>query len=82
MFYLIALSLLVGCAAPKERIVTNEVIVQVPCKITPPEKPVLPLTDNGSVEDNIFDKTKKALSEIELHKGYELLLEAAISGCN
>lgn len=74
--------LLCGCLATTgPAIVDHNVIVQVPCNVTMPDKPVLPLTDSGDVKDDIFLKSKKALAEIEARKGYETKLEAAAQSC-
>ena len=78
----LALALLLpGCSLLPTRTVNHDVMVTVPCKITLPQKPVMPLTDSAKVEDDIFVKVKKALSEIELRKGYELQLETAAGSC-
>jgi hypothetical protein len=62
-------------------IVNRDVLVTVPCKINPPVKPVMPLTDTGDTKDNIFINIKKAIAEIEIRKGYELQLETAVKSC-
>lgn len=73
---------LCGCLATTgPAIVNHNVIVQVPCNVTMPDKPSFPLTDSGNVNDNIFIKSKKALSEIEARQGYETKLEAAAQSC-
>lgn len=73
--------LLVGCGTTKPQIVDHNVLVTVPCKVTLPAKPVMPLTDTGDVKDDVFVKTKKALAEIEIRKGYEAQLEAVAQSC-
>ena len=70
-----------GCFATSGGVVDHNVLVSVPCKVTMPQKPVMPLTEEGSINDDIFVKTKKALAEIEYRKGYENLLESAIGSC-
>lgn len=73
---------LYGCLATTgPAVIDHNVIVQVPCNVTMPDKPVFPLTDSGNVKDDIFLKTKKALAEIEQRKGYESKLEAAAQSC-
>jgi len=79
LFFVIALA---GCGSVQPPLIVNhEVLVTVPCKITAPEKPVMPFTDGGKVTDSIFVKTKEALAEIEVRRGYENLLEAGIRSC-
>jgi hypothetical protein len=74
--------LLCGCASTTPpKIINHDVFITTPCKITLPAKPVMPLTDTGSVNDDIFVKTKKALAEIDIRKGYEAELEAAAGSC-
>lgn len=74
--------LLVGCcSAVPPKIINHDVIVTVPCKITMPTKPSMPLTDSGNVSDDIFVKSQKALAEIDLRKGYESQLEAGVKSC-
>lgn len=81
IFSLGVLLLLSGCFASAPTIVDHNVMVTVPCKVTLPAKPQMPLTDSGDVKDDMFVKTKKALAEIELRKGYEEQLEAAAESC-
>lgn len=66
---------------PVQVIVDHKIEVNIPCKIHMPEKPIMPLTDTAKAEDDIFLKTKKALAETELRKGYEDKLEAAAGAC-
>lgn len=81
-FAILPTFLLCGCLATVgPAVVDHNVIVQVPCNVTLPEKPVYPLTDTGDVKDDIFVKSKKALSEIEERKAYETKLEAAAQSC-
>lgn len=75
--------LLGGCfATTGPALVDHNVMVQVPCNVTLPEKPVFSLTDTGKVQDTIFDKTKKSLAEIEERKAYEAKLEAVARSCS
>lgn len=79
---MVMLFIITGCCASKPpTIITNKVMVPVPCKITIPSKPVMPLTDTGDIMDDIFVKSKKALAEINIRKGYEAELEAAVGSC-
>lgn len=55
--------------------------VQVPCKITPPNKPDFAV-DNLGIGEDIFEKVKVLLAERQQRKGYELELEEAIKACN
>lgn len=76
--------LLSGCdTIPRQpTIITVEVPVPVPCNIKAPEVPSWPLQTAPKDEKNIYVNVKKALAEIELRKGYEGKLEAAIKKCN
>lgn len=79
---ILLLPLIGGCLATTgPAIVDHNVMVQIPCNVTLPEKPVYSLTDTGTVQDSIFDKTKKSLAEIEERKAYEAKLEAAAKSC-
>lgn len=55
--------------------------VQVPCKITPPNKPNFAV-DNLGIGEDIFEKVKALLAERKQRQGYELELEEAIKACN
>lgn len=76
----VSLLALTGCAT-REKIVRHDVMVTVPCKISVPNKPVMPLTNNASRKDPVDVKTAKALAEIEVRKAYEKKLEAAARSC-
>lgn len=78
---IILASALAACGTVPAKVVDHNVLVTVPCKVTMPGKPVMPLTDTGDVNDDIFVKTKKALAEIDLRKGYEAQLEAVAKSC-
>jgi hypothetical protein len=78
---LAAIFSLSGCFSTTGKVVDHNVQVNVPCKVTMPSKPVMPLTDTGNIKDDIFVKSKKALAEIDLRKGYEAELEAAAGSC-
>ena len=84
IFYtLLTVLFLSGCAGnPSISVKEVYVEVPVPCKIEKPEKPVFPLQEANKDEDNIYVIIQKALAEIELRKGYEVKLEAAIDQCN
>lgn len=76
--------ILAGCCTPTppiHDIVERQVLVSVPCKVKMPSKPMMPFTESATVNDDIFMKTKKALAEIDVRKGYEVLLEAAADSC-
>lgn len=75
--------LLAGCAsAPQviERSVEVKVPVPVPCKAPVVPEPAWPLAAM-SVSASDFDFFKAALAEIELRKGYEARLHAALAAC-
>lgn len=71
-----------ACATNEPKVVYKEVKVPVviPCIQNQPEKPSFPLQE-ATARDSIFILTKKALAEIELRKGYESELEAALVAC-
>lgn len=80
------LFLVAGCAGvqPPREIKTEtmevKVPVPVPCRITAPDKPDLPV--QGLKKDSdLLEKTKAVLAERELVSGYVLELEAAIKSC-
>ena len=62
-------------------VITAKVAVPVVRKVIVPDKPVMPL-QSASSKEPMDTLTKKALSEIELRKAYELLLEDSINACN
>lgn len=76
------IAVLSGCASMKEMVVTKvEIPLPIPCNIIAPQKPSMPYTDEALSGDEFTD-TKRALAEIEVRKGYESILEAAIKACN
>jgi len=80
----LVLALSTGCSTTQSSpgsVVKQEVLVSVPCKVNTSEKPAMPLTGTGKVEEDLFSKVKKALAEIDLRISYETKLEAAIKGC-
>lgn len=81
LYVMLPILFLYGCTSPLPKIVNHDVMVTIPCKITMPVKPVMPLTDTGDIKDNIFIKTKKALAELDIRRGYEAQLEAAAGSC-
>lgn len=83
LIYIPLILVLTGCSSflPNEKIVDHNVLVTIPCKVTPPVKPVMPFTDGGNKKDNIFVKSKKTLAEIKLRQAYEVQLEAAVESC-
>jgi len=83
IFLLVLILALTGCNITQPpNIVEHKVLVTIPCKVTLPSKPVMPLTETGSSDEDLFVKSKKALAEIELRKGYETELEAAANACS
>ena len=81
--FILSILFLSGCCttACKPTVVDRNVMITIPCKISVPEKPAMPLTDSGKQEEDIFNKTKKALAELDIRRGYESELEAAIESC-
>ena len=77
-------ALLITACGTTEKLVVKEVSVPVPipCNIIAPKKPPMPLDGVNPEETDIFVWSKSALGEIELRKGYEHELEAAITSCN
>ena len=71
---------IVGCCN-EPKIIDHKIMVQVPCRVTMPEKPIMPLTETGKIEEDIFLKTKKALAELDIRKGYAAQLEAVARSC-
>lgn len=80
VFSLIFLS---ACSTNHSNTKSVEVLVpvQVPCKITHPNKPVFAV-DNLGIGEDIFEKVKALLAERKQRQGYELELEEAIKACN
>jgi hypothetical protein len=76
---LLALTALTGCT-PQVAVKEIYVAVATPCISTFPDKPVMPL-QAASKDEDLHSKTKKALAEIELRKGYEEKLEALLIPC-
>jgi len=75
--------LLAGCAnAPQviEKPVEVKVPVPVPCKAPDVPVPAWPLAAVPSSASD-FDFYKVALAEVELRKGYEARLRAALAAC-
>ena len=62
-------------------VITAKVVVPVVRKVVVPDKPMMPLV-GASAKEPLDVLMKKALSEIELRKAYELLLEDSINACN
>jgi hypothetical protein len=76
--------LLAGCAsAPQviEKPVEVQIPVPVPCKVPDTPAPAWPLA-SVPVSASDFDFFKAALAEIELRKGYEARLLAALGACH
>ena len=78
---LIALAWLAGCAGdPVYRPVDVSMPLAAPCKAPRIDEPSWPLKKTDA-DAPLFDKTKKALAEIELRKAYEAELRAALTAC-
>lgn len=84
LYLTLAIPFLIGCAAPRETIVTRTVTVEVPvtakCNAPMPEKPTYEL-DRMSVKDGVYEKGRAALIEIQQRKAYEEKLHAAATAC-
>ncbi len=76
------LCLLSACAT--QGIHTEVTKVEIPnatqCKTELPQTPIYSFP-NVKPEDDIFDKVKILLSDIELYKAYVIELEAALNSC-
>lgn len=81
---LVAAMVLTGCATNTPGIETViqrvEIPIAVPCKAEIPARPNFNF-DSLTIEQDIFDKTKAVLSDINLHIGYEAELLAALKSC-
>ena len=77
LFAMAACVALAGCASMPQR---YEVPVQVPCRVTVPEKPVW-ATESLAPGADIFDQVKALLAERRQRQAYELKLEAAAKAC-
>lgn len=78
----LATLILSGCAAVPPEVREIKVPVPVPCMISAPSKPSMPIDAISKYENNVFTIVKNLLAEIELRKGYETVLESAIASCN
>lgn len=82
LLILLAIAALTGCQCPtKIQYVDRNILVTIPCKTPSIDKPVMPLTDTGAISDDVFTKTKKAVSELDQRRAYEEKLEAAVKAC-
>ena len=76
------LLMLSGCAA--RPVITRPVEVLVPVSV-PCKTPVIPVPTWPTTElksgDNIFRQVQLILAEIQIRKGYEAQLEAAVKSC-
>lgn len=79
---LITLFLLGACTEPATifKPVTVEIPVAEPCRTQRPETPLSPLA-HMHAPASLFEKTKAALTEIELRKAYESELESTLQSC-
>ncbi|MDE2029604.1 MAG: hypothetical protein KGI97_03465 [Alphaproteobacteria bacterium] len=75
--------LLAGCAAsaPVLKPVEVDIPVAVPCKADAPRAPDFALSHVGAADD-VFAKTRAALTEIDQRKGYEAALRAQAETCH
>lgn len=72
---------LIGCSTTRVETIETKVQVPIACiKGELPEKPLEP-TRTISITDDIYEKTKKILAELDFRKAYEIKLEAIIEGC-
>lgn len=75
---------LTGCGTTKPVINTViqkvEIPIAVPCKATVPAKPDFNF-DKLVVEKDLFDKSKAALADRQLHLAYEAELLVQLNGC-
>lgn len=81
--FILSLLFLVGCTADpiiESKTVEVKIPIPVPCKIKPVERPQSPL-DSLKKEDDLHTKAKAILAQIELDRGYQTELEAAIKEC-
>lgn len=53
----------------------------VPCKVKIPPRPPWPLDDPALAGKDIYVRGRAAINEIELRRGYEARLEAALRAC-
>lgn len=76
------LLLLSGCASQPVayKPVEIEIPVAIDCKIEAIASPAWP-TAFTSEKNGVFDDAKAVLQELELRKGYEAQLEAAVKSC-
>lgn len=79
--YLIPICLLLTGCFWDTKIIRQNVIVPVPCKVVMPQKPLMPFTDTSTIEEDIFTKSKKILAEIVTRIAYEEQLESVARSC-
>ena len=79
---IICLLVLSGCA--KQPIITTPVEVKIPVSV-PCKTPIIPApawpTSELRAGDSIFRQVQLILAELQIRKGYEAQLEAAIKSC-
>jgi len=83
-FILLIPFLLFGCATtePTIKVVTQKVEIPVAtaCKTVTPTAPSFSF-NSLSEENTIYEKSQIALSDLELHRSYEIELLAALKSC-
>lgn len=79
---LVSLVILSGCSSVPSKVEVQkvQVMIPVPCSTQIPPEPVFNV-DSLKSSDDIFIKVKSLLADNELHKGYELRLNAALLSC-
>lgn len=77
---LLTVLLLTGCAGMTPRVVEVKVPVPVPCKATPPERPLFAV-DGLAIGSGIWEQMKALRAERQQRIGYEVELEAAVKAC-
>lgn len=82
---IVSLAIILSACAHTEPVINTviqrvEIPIEVPCKAIVPAKPDFNF-DKLKADNNIFDKTKAALADRELHLGYEIELLAALNSC-
>jgi hypothetical protein len=82
---IVSLAIILSACAHTEPVINTviqrvEIPIEVPCKATVPTRPDFNF-NRLKANNNIFDKTKAALADRELHHGYEVELLAALNSC-
>ncbi len=77
---LLTVLLLTGCAGLAPKVVEVKVPVPVPCKVTPPERPLFAV-DGLPIGSDIWEQMKALRAERQQRIGYILELEAVVRAC-